>query len=135
MLPIIGLEVASNHSDDDDRFDGIDIELPFFTLRAGRGRWDWEVRYEDDDYRRARRKVRARLAFFRHVVTYVAVVASLMVLDAVTGGGLGFSLWVAGIWGALLVWQAFSTFVFPWVWSRETEERMIQEELKRQRGP
>jgi len=51
----------------------------------------------------------------------------------VTGGGVsGFVLWFAAIWGAIIVFQAANTFVFPLVWSRETEERMIQDELRRQ---
>lgn len=124
---------SKSDREDDGDFDGIDIELPFFSLRAGRGRWDWNMRYEDDEYRRARRRVRARLAFYRHLATYAAVIFSLVVIDALTGGGLGFSLWVAGIWGAFVIWQAFSTFVFPAVWSPETEERMIEEELRKQR--
>ncbi len=129
------MDVASKRdSDNDEDFDGVDIELPFFSLRAGRGRWGWNMRNEDDEYRRARRRVRAKLAFYRHLATYAAVVAGLMVLDALTGGGLGFSLWVAGIWGAFVVWQGFSTFVFPAVWSREIEERMIEDELRKQRG-
>ena len=125
---------SKSDNDSNDEFDGIDIELPFLSFRAGRGRWDWDMRYEDDDYRRARRRVRARLAFYRHLATYAAVIFSLVVIDALTGGGLGFSLWVAGIWGAFVIWQAFSTFVFPSVWSRETEERMIEDELRKQRG-
>jgi hypothetical protein len=92
------------------------------------------MRDEDDDYRRARRRVRAKLAFYRHLATYAAVVVSLMVLDALAGGGLSWSLWVAGIWGAFVIWQGFSTFVFPTFWSRETEERMIEAELRKQRG-
>ena len=124
-------------------FEGISIELPFLAFRAGRdhsagtgrGFWGWTVkRNEDDDaYRRARRRVRARLGFYRHAATYAAVVASLFALDWITGGGFWVQ-WVAGIWGAFIVWQAFNVFVFPSVWSRETEERMIEEELKRQRG-
>jgi hypothetical protein len=123
----------TSRRDDDRDFEGVEFELPFFAMRAGRGRWDPDMNY-DDEYRRARRKVRARLAFYRHLATYAAVVVTLLVLDGVTDGNLGWSLWVAGIWGAFVVWQAFSTFVFPGVWSRETEERMIEEELRRSRG-
>jgi hypothetical protein len=118
----------------DGEFDGIDIELPFFALRLGRMPWNNDVRSEDAEYRRARRRVRAKLNFYRHLATYVAVIVALVTIDALTGDGLGFSLWVAGIWGAFVIWQAFSTFVFPTVWSPETEERMIEEELRKQRG-
>jgi hypothetical protein len=124
--------VTSDRRTDD--FEGIDIELPFFTLRLGRMPWGPDMRYEDEEYRRARRRVRAKLNFYRHLATYAAVIVALVAIDVLTGDGLGFSLWVAGIWGAFVIWQAFSTFVFPTVWSRETEERMIEEELRKQRG-
>jgi hypothetical protein len=88
---------------------------------------------DDDTYRRARRKVRARLSFYRHVATFAAAVASLFVVDWLTGGGWWVQ-WVAGIWGAFLVWQAFAAFVFPQVWGREIEERMIEEELRKEQG-
>jgi hypothetical protein len=118
----------------EDGFEGIDIEMPFFTLRLGRMPWDADMRYEDEEYRRARRRVRAKLNFYRHLATYAAVITALLVIDALTGDGLDFSVWVAGIWGAFVIWQAFSTFVFPTVFSPETEERMIEDELRKQRG-
>jgi fatty acid desaturase len=125
--------VASLGDEDDGPFDGINIELPFFTFRAGRGSWGFGMSVnEDDAYRRARRRVRARLSFYRHLATYGAVIVSLFVLDAITGGGWWVQ-WPAAIWGALIVWHYFNVFVFPAVWSRETEERMIEEELKRER--
>ena len=87
---------------------------------------------DNDAYERARRRVRARLGFYRHLATYAAVMAAVAFIDLITGGGISTPvLWLAGIWGAVLVWQGFNVFVFPSVWSRETEERMIQEELRR----
>ncbi len=87
---------------------------------------------EDRQYRRARRRVRARLRFYRHVVTFAAIIGGLLLIDWLTGGGLShFSLWVAGIWGALLVFEGANTFVLSHLWSRETEERMIENELRR----
>ena len=32
------------------------------------------------------------------------------------------------------LWQGFNVFIFPSVWSPETEEKMIQDELRKQRG-
>jgi len=120
--------------DDEESFEGIHVELPFFSFRAGHGSGGgWHVSMNDDDsYERARRRVRARLGFYRHLATYAAVIAAIVFIDLITGGGLsGAVLWLAGLWGAALVWQGFNVFVFPSVWSRETEERMIQEELRR----
>ena len=88
--------------------------------------------HPDDAYERARKRVRARLGFYRHVATYAVVIAAMILIDLVTGGGVGsVTRWVAAIWGAVLLWHAFNVFVFPSVWSRETEERMIEEEMRR----
>ncbi len=119
--------------EEDESSDGIRVDLPFGSFRIGRGGRGWRFGMnESDAYARARRRVRARLGFFRNVATFAAVTAAIVFIDLVTGGGLSnFVLWVAGIWGAILVWQGFNVFVFPSVWSRETEERMIQEEMRR----
>ena len=117
------------------REDGIQIDLPFVSFRLGRGEMSWPAAMsEDDAYERARLRVQARLSFYRHLTIYFAVMAAIVFIDLVTGGGLAnVTLWIAGIWGALLVWQVFNVFVFPFFWSQETEERMIQDELRRQR--
>ena len=123
----------TSRCDDNEPDDGIQIDLPFLSFRAGRGTWGWNRRMSGDDaYERARRRVRARLSFYRHLATYAAVIGAILFLDLVTGGGISnVVLWIGGIWGGLLVFQAANTFVFPVVWSRDTEERMIKEELRR----
>jgi hypothetical protein len=84
----------------------------------------------DEAYERARSKVLARLGFYRHVATYAVAIAALILIDAVTGGGVGdVSRWIAAIWGAILLLHGFNVFIVPNVWSRETEERMIEEEM------
>jgi hypothetical protein len=126
--------------DEPDRFEGIRIDLPFVSLRMGRGGWGWQSNmfrsnlYNDDAYERARQRVRARLGFYRQVATFCAVMGAILFLDLVTDGDVsGFVLWLGGIWGAFLVLQLFNTFVFPVFWSQETEERMIEEELRKTR--
>ena len=120
--------------DDQEPFEGVSLELPFFSLRLGRSGFEssWEMN-PDDSYERARRRVRARLGFYRHVAIYAALVAAIVFVDTITGGGAMVSLWIAGVWGSLLLWQGFNVFLFPSVWSQETEERMIQDELRRQK--
>jgi hypothetical protein len=87
----------------------------------------------DDAYQRARRRVHAKLNFYRHLATYAAVIAAIIFIDMITGGGINdIVLWFAGIWGALLVWQGFNVFVFPTVWSPEAEERMIEDEMRKE---
>ena len=115
-------------------FDGVRIELPFVSFGIGRSTSGLRAPLDDEDdaYLRARRRVRARLGFYRHVVTFAAVMVGVIFIDLITGGGISTPvLWLAAIWGALIVWQFFNVFVFPSVWSRETEERMIEEEMRR----
>ena len=120
--------------DDKQSFEGVRVDLPFVSFQIGRGGWtEYPGVDEDDAYERARQRVRTRLSFFRHLATFFAVIFAVVLIDLVTGGGISqIVLWVTGIWGAILVWQMFNVFVFPMVWSRETEERMIQEELRKQ---
>jgi 2TM domain len=129
-----GGEMTTDSNDRNTR-EGVRIDIPFFTFRLGGSAW--EARGFDDDsaYGKARRRVRARLGLYRHAATYFAVIVAIVFLDLVTDGELSsLVLWFAAIWGAFLIWHAFNVFVFPAVWSQETEERMIEEELRRQRG-
>ncbi len=128
--------------------EGIEIDLPFFHFYAGGsgirigGSDDEEdvIDMESNDaytYREVRKRVRARLRFFRHAFTYLTVNGVFVLLDWLTGGagsGVNWSQWVALIWGIFLGWEFVSTFVTPFLWGREVEERLIQRELRRRRG-
>ncbi len=132
---------------DDDEL--VDIELPFFRVHVGGfGR---RVRFGDEgdeeaidmeqsssaDYWSVRRRVRKRLRFVRHLFTYLVLNSLFVLLDWRTGGsgsGVNWAQWVALIWGIFLAWEFISTFVAPYLWGREMEERLIQRELRRQRG-
>ena len=85
------------------------------------------------EYRAVRKRVRARLRFFRHAFFFVATNSIFFLIDWSTGGGYWVQ-WVAGIWGIFLAWEFVSTFVAPVLWGRDVEERMIQRELRRRRG-
>jgi hypothetical protein len=132
---------------DDDEI--VDIEMPFFSVHVGGGR---RMRFGDDDdeeeaidmeqqqaadYWTVRRRVRRQLRFIRHLFTFIVLNGIFILLDWRTGGpgnGLNWSLWVAGIWGFFLGWEFVSRFVSPYLWGREMEERLVQRELRRQRG-
>lgn len=132
---------------DDDEL--VDIELPFFRVHVGGfGR---RVHFGDEgdeeaidmeqsssaDYWSVRRRVRKRLRFVRHLFTYLVLNSLFVLLDWRTGGsgsGVNWAQWVALIWGIFLAWEFISTFVAPYLWGREMEERLIQRELRRQRG-
>ena len=121
---------------EEEPFDGIDIDSPSGRVRMGRGRgreFQVEVTGEEDAYRQARRRVRRRLRFYRHLTTFLVVNLVLLAFDGLTGGGYWVQ-WVAGLWGVFVVWEFLSTFVFPNLWGAEVERRMIERELGRRRG-
>jgi hypothetical protein len=120
----------------DDDFDGIDISGPWGGVRIGSGRfgrWDDPESEGDAEYRRIRRRVRQRLDFMRHLVTFAVVVGAFALLDWLTGGGWWVQ-WLAGIWGGILLLQFFSNFVAPNLWGRDVEDRMVRREMERRRG-
>jgi hypothetical protein len=123
----------TSRRDEDESAEGVRVELPFLSFRVGRNALNGYIpASEDDAYVQARRRVRARLGFYRHFATYAAVIGAVIFVDLITGGGVSAPVrWLIGIWGAVLGWQLLNTFVFPAIWSQETEERMIEEELRR----
>ena len=120
---------------DEDDFEGIDISGPWGGIRIGQGgvRMGRGFPDEDDEYRRARRRVRRRLNFFRNVAYYVVIVGGLALIDWATGGGWWVQ-WLAIIWGAFLAFEFLGIFVAPMLWGRDMEDRMVEAEMRRRRG-
>ncbi len=123
--------------DDDEPFEGVDIESPVGRIRMGRGRgrgFRVDVGGENDAHRAARRRVRRRIRFYRHLATYLVLNLIFLAFDGLTGGGFWVQ-WVAGIWGAFVLYDFLSGLVFPNLWGSEAERRMIENELKRRGKP
>jgi hypothetical protein len=127
----------SEHNDE-----SIDVDMPFIHVRVrGRrvsfgGADDEVIDMERDDagtYWKVRRRVRRQLRFFRHAFTFLAINVFLFLIDWSTGGGFWVH-WVALIWGAVLAWHFVSTFIGPRLWGPDAEQRLIERELRRQRG-
>lgn len=118
-----------------DEFEGIDINGPWGGIRIGSGgvRVGRHFSDGDDEYQRARRRVRRRLDFMRNVAYFVAIIGVLAAIDGATGGGWWVQ-WLAAIWGGLLLLQFLGTFVAPMLWGRDVEERMVEREVARERG-
>lgn len=119
-------------TDDGDEFEGIDINGPWGGLRIGSGRYR-DRDGGDGEIRRIRQRVRQRLDFYRHIVTFAIVVGGLALLNWFTSD-YWWVAWVAGIWGGLLLLQFIGAFVSPMLWGREVEERMVRREVERRRG-
>lgn len=129
------MEDAERESDEP--FEGVDIDSPLGHVRLDRaaGR-DVQVNAEgvDDAYKAARRRVRRRIRFYRHLTTYAIVNLILLAFDGLTGDGFWVQ-WVAAVWGVFLLFDFLSQLVFPSLWGSEAERRMIERELKRRGKP
>jgi hypothetical protein len=88
---------------------------------------------EDERYQEVRKRVRARLKFFRDLTTYVVVIAILAVVDWRTGDDWWVQ-WVAGVWGIFLLLDLLNVIVLPKFWGTEAEERMIEKELRQHKS-
>jgi hypothetical protein len=116
---------------DDEGFEGVEFDTPLGSFRAGRGTPRW---VEDEDYRQARKVVRRRMGFYRHLWTFASVLALLLVIDIVTGVEDFWVQWVALVWGIVLALHFLNVFVFDAVLGREAERRMVEEEVRKRRG-
>jgi hypothetical protein len=118
--------------EDDEGFEGVEFDTPIGSFRAGRGRMAYDEAGEE--YRRARRLVRRKMGFFRHLTTAISVLLMLLVIDIATGPGDFWVQWVALVWGIILFLHFLNVFVFDAVIGREAERRMIERELRKRQG-
>jgi hypothetical protein len=92
-----------------------------------------ESEVEDHEaYRRARRRVDAKIAFFIHAVVYVIINALLVAINLSASPGYLWFFWPLGGWGLGLFFHALSVFLF--VEGSAMKQRMIDHELERQRN-
>jgi len=118
---------------DEEGFEGVEFHTPVGSFRAGRG-GGWTGDDGDEEYRRARRRVRRVMGFYRHLSTYVSVLLVLLVIDIVTGPDEFWVQWVALVWGIILALHFLNVWVFDSVLGREAEKRMIEHELRKRQG-
>ncbi|WP_442799507.1 2TM domain-containing protein [Pantoea vagans] len=78
----------------------------------------------------ARSRIAGEARFYRSLVTAVVVCTLLFVINRVTAPDTHWSLWVAAIWGALLIVRAIRTFIFHSVMQRWQQKR-LQKMLRR----
>ena len=76
---------------------------------------------------RARRRLVAEKGFYVHLVTYVAVISALFVINALTGSGRWWFVWPAIGWGIGILFHALSTFGLISLLGRDWEERRFKE--------
>jgi 2TM domain-containing protein len=87
---------------------------------------------DDIAYRRARARVEARLAFYRHAAIYVLVNLFLAILNLTRDPQHLWFQWPLFGWGIGLLSHGLS--VFSYRWNSARKEQMIQREMERERG-
>jgi hypothetical protein len=87
---------------------------------------------DHEAYRKAQRRVDAKIGFFVHAVVYLLVNALLVGINLTTSPGYLWFLWPLGGWGLGLFFHALSVFLF--VEGSTLKQRMIARELQRQKG-
>ncbi len=76
----------------------------------------------------ARRRVQARRDFGSHLVAYVVINTSLVVIWMITGTGYFWPVWVIALWGVGLAMHAWDVFV-----RKPVTEADVDAELQRRR--
>jgi 2TM domain len=76
---------------------------------------------------RARRRLVAEKGFYVHLVTYVAVISALFIINALTGSGRWWFVWPAIGWGIGIAVHALATFGLVGLLGRDWEDRRLKE--------
>lgn len=87
-------------------------------------------------YKRAERRVRAKLGFYSHLASYVLVNGLLIVIYLLTGPIAGnynypWFVWPMFGWGIGLMFHFLGVFIFSNNNSEETRRQLIEEEMRR----
>jgi hypothetical protein len=114
----------------DEDWDGVEVETPVGTFRAGRGRGEWS---DENEFRSVRKYVRRRIGFYRLVWMAIVVMGIVLAIDVITGWD-GWSLWVGAIVGIIIALRFLNVFVFDSLLGRDAERRMIETELRKREG-
>ncbi len=80
----------------------------------------------DERYRLAKRRVRVLKGFYIHLATYIAVMALLLLIDFLTGGGWWF-YWPLLGWGIGIVAHAFTVFGIRGFLGSDWEEKKTRD--------
>lgn len=86
-----------------------------------------EFRDEESRIEIARKRVREKLGFLKHFLTYIVVIAFLAVVNNTTWGGYQWWIWPALGWGVGIISHFFSAFLFR---GSAFEDRLLERELK-----
>ena len=86
----------------------------------------------NDKMRLARKIAERKVAFIRHAISYLVVIAGLAAVNNLTYSGYQWWLWVAFGWGIGVVSHFLSAFLYQ---SGALVDRLARRELEKMDGP
>ena len=81
-------------------------------------------------YERAKKRVEAKVGFYRHLTVYIAVCVLLIIINFSTSTEYLWFIWPLMGWGLAVVLHALSVFAFSG--ELGVTERMIEKEMERE---
>jgi len=84
----------------------------------------------NETYRKAEKRVEAKLGFYTHIVVYVVVNIFLIALNLITGPNEIWFYWPLFGWGLGLIFHGVGVFISG---ESGVKERMIQKEMDKNR--
>lgn len=87
----------------------------------------------DEDYDRARQRVKEIKGFYSHLAVYIIINGMLFLINWLTSPGGWWFYWVTLFWGIGLLAHAYGTFVEGGFLGRDWEERKIREIMEKEK--
>lgn len=85
----------------------------------------------EETYKRAKRRVEAKIGFYIHLAVYVGVNILLLIINLTTSPHYLWFMWPLMGWGIGLLFHGLSVFIFLDRRFQGIKERMIREEMKK----
>lgn len=84
---------------------------------------------EDYIYKRAQERVDEKIKFYRHLFSYVVVVALLFIVNIICTPEYFWVLWVIFFWGIGIIFDFLKVFIIYEKFDDKYKDKMIEKEL------
>ncbi|WBF07988.1 2TM domain-containing protein [Methanothermobacter thermautotrophicus] len=88
---------------------------------------------EDDEYKRARKRVEDLKGFYIHISVFTIVNLTLFLINLLSTPGTCWFYWITVFWGIGIIWHAFGVFIGDRFLGKEWEEKKIKEYMEREK--
>lgn len=88
---------------------------------------------EDNEYKRARKRVEDLKGFYIHISVFTIVNLTLFLINLLSTPGTWWFYWITVFWGIGIIWHAFRVFIGDRFLGKEWEEKKIKEYMEREK--